>query len=299
MGYEEEAGGVEGWSDWPTWHTNLLISNDSKSYQTAWDMAKNAVRERAMGRFNLDKVAAFFSQIFRRQRNETKKFYEQNAADALEEQGEFEARQIEGKKPPPSEFGRAGDILNEAMDLMRADMGGRSGWLDPWTEPNWKEIAESWIDEVTLQQKAEEAAYQQEHPEKTPEVAENDFDKQFMKDMKIQGSKVGGKMPVINKIGFVLKGQIFARKFATPVIARKFVMAAADKWGEDFRLIAGDAEGPYGIWETPALPSRACSTPRNKGIGQSRRRRAGQHMGAGSGAAHSRASGYREPQQEL
>jgi len=99
----------------------------------------------------LDLIAKMFAEFFRKSRDQVKREFDKEIQDILEERGEFEARMIEGKKPEPS-GNRTQDILNEALDLIRSGMG--SGPLPEWKEPDWREIAERWIDEEELEQRS-------------------------------------------------------------------------------------------------------------------------------------------------
>jgi len=180
----------EGWTDWQTWYVNLLIGNSRSTHDAAMLGVRHAMASGAsrglpkQGIVNL--CARKFAERFRGIRDQAKREYEENALEARTESGEFEARQIEGKKPP-STGSRAGDVLAEAMDLIHSDMGGQSGWLEPWTEPNWAEIAENWLDETETQDRAVREE-KREAPRGEGMPVENSFDKRFMKEMGIKAS---------------------------------------------------------------------------------------------------------------
>ena len=156
----------EGWTDWQTSYVHLMMGNDRKYNDLRHRIVRGALDRtlyNAPGgqRPTSDEaiyqaVAKLFAKYFRSVRDMAKKEFDEELQDTINERGEFEARQIEGKKPEPSEHGRTGDILNEAMDLIRSDMG--SGPLPEWREPNWLEMAEWEVEEEKLQRRSAEAA---------------------------------------------------------------------------------------------------------------------------------------------
>jgi len=151
----------EGWRDWQTWYTNLLIGNERETYEAAKALTDRALDDGQGPR----QAAAEFARRFRGIRGLAKAEFEEDLQDNVAERGEFEARQVEGKAPPPSGHGRAGDILNEAIDLIRSDMG--SGPLPEWREPDWVEIAGHWMGEQRLERQQREG--RGKRPEELPE----------------------------------------------------------------------------------------------------------------------------------
>ena len=156
----------EGWTDRQTWYVYIMMGNERKYNDLTHKIVRGALDRTLYKAPGSDRpisdeaiyqtVAKLFAKYFRPIRNLAMKEFDEKLQDTLTERGEFEARQIEGKKPPPSEHGHIGDVLNEAMDLIRSDMG--SGPLPVWKEPNWLELAEWEVEEEKLQRRSAEAA---------------------------------------------------------------------------------------------------------------------------------------------
>ena len=176
----------EGWTNWQTWYLHVLIGNERKSNDTAHRIVRQALDRGLKDETAQQAVARLFSKYFNGLRNQAKAEFEENAKDALKEEGEFQARQIEGRKPPPSEHGHAGDVLNEAVDLIRSDMG--SGPIRQWKEPNWLEMATWGVEEEKLQRRSAEAAARKKVKPGEPTELPDDV-KNGLKEMGIKGSK--------------------------------------------------------------------------------------------------------------
>ena len=156
----------EGWTDWQTWYVHVMIGNERRPNDLMHRIVRGALDRTlyktpgAVGDYSDEAiykaVAKLFAKHFRYIRDMAKAEFDEGLQDTVAERGESEARQIEGKSPPPSEYGRAGDIMNEAMDLIRSDMG--SGPLPEWQEPNWLEMAEWEVEEEKTQRRSAEAA---------------------------------------------------------------------------------------------------------------------------------------------
>ncbi len=146
----------EGWTDWQTWYVHVMIGNERRPNDLMHLIVREALKSGRPDEQVYGTVARMFAKHFRRIRDMAKAEFDEGLQDTIAERGEFEARQIEGKAPPPSEYGEAGDILNQAMDLIRSDMG--SGPLPEWQEPNWLEMAEWEVEEEKTQRRSAEAA---------------------------------------------------------------------------------------------------------------------------------------------
>ena len=177
----------------------------------------------------------------------------------MQERGEFEARQIEGKTPEPT-GNRAADIFAEIIDLMKSDPGMGPGAPREWVEPNWKEIASFYMDEAELEQNYQDnlmgRTREQELP---PDITEG------LKAMGIRGAYEKKDICVCNhsrddhdekgycdccgctgytpkkskearmEVKYTLKGKKYTSNFANPKQAGSFVVKAAQKWGNDFK----------------------------------------------------------------
>ena len=252
---------VEGWTDWQTMVVYSYISNDQRDHKKAQTMALQALQQRGKGNFNLDTLANQFAQTFRKYRNQVKQQWDEEDAEALQERGEFEARQIEGKTPEPT-GNRAADIFAEIIDLMKADPGMSGGGPREWVEPNWKEIASFYMDEAELEQGYQDSLMgrtrEQELP---PDITEG------LKAMGIRGAYddhkgdvcvcshnrddhdekgycdlcgCNGYTPKKSKearmeVKYTLKGKKYTSDFANAKQAGSFVVKAATKWGNDFK----------------------------------------------------------------
>ncbi len=259
---------VEGWTDWQTMVVYSYISNDQRDQKKAQTMALRAIQQRRQGGGNLDTLANQFSRTFRKYRDQVKQQWDEEESDALQERGEFEARQIEGKTPEPT-GNQAADIFAEIMDIMKSDPGMGSGAPGEWVEPNWKEIASFYMDEAEREQNYQDILMgrtrEQELP---PDITEG------LKTMGIRGAYDDHKSKVCENCGqpiyfwekgrvwshvrlkdankcpqalpkkskeakmevkYTLKGKKFISNFANPKQAGSFVVKAAQKWGNDFK----------------------------------------------------------------
>jgi hypothetical protein len=226
MGYS-----YEGWEGgWQTWYTNLFIEQTPSSYHLVRTLGDIALRkQQKTGEPQVKKLAVELARLFQRHRNRVKKEWDEAEADALQSRGDFEARQIEGKKPPTT-GDRNMDIVNEAMDLIQADMGSPSP--QTWSEPDWIEIAANWIDIARQDQEAEqeeEGIVPGQEQGLPPDINEG------LKAMGIKGSKEAS-MAVATKVEFTLKGKRFVSSLASAGAARRFVKAANGKWGKEFKI---------------------------------------------------------------
>jgi hypothetical protein len=95
----------QGWHNWETWHTKLLIDNDEPAYRQATALGKRGLEFEKKGNFNIDRLALAFKNNFN-------KFYKQTA-----------------------------DYANENAK----EIGG--GW-HPAAQANWREIAQSYLDDA-------------------------------------------------------------------------------------------------------------------------------------------------------
>ena len=259
---------VEGWTDWQTMVVYSYISNDQRDQKKAQTMALRAIQQRRQGGGNLDTLANQFSRTFRKYRDQVKQQWDEEESDALQERGEFEARQIEGKTPEPT-GNQAADIFAEIMDIMKSDPGMGSGAPGEWVEPNWKEIASFYMDEAEREQNYQDSLMgrtrEQELP---PDITEG------LKTMGIRGAYDDHKSKVCENCGqpiyfwekgrvwshvrlkdankcpqalpkkskearmevkYTLKGKKYTSNFANPKQAGSFVVKAAQKWGNDFK----------------------------------------------------------------
>ena len=176
----------ENYKDWQTFSVDQLIFNTEALSRQARSMARNALRRRRRGKFDLEIFAHWFSRIFKKQRDETKAEYDENTRDAKDERGAYERQQLEGT-PPPSTGNKAQDVANQLWNL-GYDAGMVSGWEEPWTEPDWKEIALNWLDKEENEEAAQAAAEGKPEKEVIGMPEGTDLDKQFMKEVGIRGS---------------------------------------------------------------------------------------------------------------
>lgn len=181
----------EGWTNWETWNVALLIDNEERSNSLARQMAKSALEKRNRGQLNLDELTKQYARAFVGQERQVKKYHEDMAADARDERGKYEAKQLEGKPgltkeeiaALPSE--ERVKYISEQLGGIFYDMGGASDWEKPMQEVNWKEIAVHFLDN-----EQNESDYQAEHNGETPEVNPlSDADMAELKAMGITGSK--------------------------------------------------------------------------------------------------------------
>jgi hypothetical protein len=221
--------GYDNYRDWQTFEVHILMGNERKSYELKRKIVQQAL---AMGKSDdvtYQIVAKEFAKQFRKLRDQVKVEFDESLNDTITERGEFEARQIEGKKPTPSEFGHNGDVLNEVMDMIRSDMG--SGLLPRWEEPDWLELAECEVEQEKLERSSAKAVMQMkqqpgEDVELPPDMTEG------LKAMGIRGSKE----TVMTKVAFVLKGHKFVSSLPSAKAAGRFIKAANDKWGKEFKV---------------------------------------------------------------
>jgi len=179
----------EGWSNWETWNVNLLIDNEERTSNLARQMANVALEKRNRGQLNLDELAKQYARSFAFQERQVKKYHADQAADARDERGKYEAQQLQGKPgltkeevaalPSEERVKHIGDSLQGIF----FDMGGSSDWEKPMEPVNWKEIATHYLDI-----EAREQGYQSknEEPEMDPFTEQ---DKAEMKAMGITGRK--------------------------------------------------------------------------------------------------------------
>jgi hypothetical protein len=225
MGYEE---GYQGWENWQTWYTEELMTQSRSSYNLIWTLVNIALRtQKRTGESQVALLAKKFARLFKHYRDRVKKQWDEDEADALQARGDFEIRQIEGKKPEPTgDF--AQDWVNETWDILRGDMGMPGPRT--WTEPNWTEIATYWLDEAQTNLEAEQEAkgiVPGEEQGLPPDIT------QGLKAMGIKGSKEAS-MAVTTKVAYTLKGHRFVSALPSSSAAKRFVKAAQDKWGMDF-----------------------------------------------------------------
>ena len=226
-----------GWENWQTWYTEELITQTRSSYKLIWTLSNIALRkQKKTGEPQVARLASEFARLFKRYRNQVKKEWDEAEADALQERGDFEARQIEGKKPEPT-GDVAKDWVENVWDILKADMGTPAPRT--WTEPNWTEIATYWLDEAQTNLESEQEAegiVPGEEQGLPQDITEG------LKAMGIKGSKEA-RMAVTTKVAFTLKGHRFVSSLPSPAATKRFVKAAQDKWGMDFSTKNdGDAE---------------------------------------------------------
>lgn len=70
-----------GWHNWETWHTKLLIDNDQNLHNTYRNLSANAIKRAKGGEVNIARLADQMSKVLARAKDETKAFYEQNARE--------------------------------------------------------------------------------------------------------------------------------------------------------------------------------------------------------------------------
>ena len=246
----------EGWTNQQTWNVHVMMGNDRKPNDLMHKIVRGALdgtlyKTPGAARVHSDEaiyqaVAKLFAKYFRPIRDNAKKEFDENLRDTIAERGEFEARQIEGKNPPPSEHGPQGDILNQAMDLIRGDMG--SGPLPEWEEPNWLEIAKWEVEEEKLQRSSAEAAKRKKvHPGEDVELP--DDMKEGLREMGIKGSKADRVWETMFKGGPADTGKRPRGKM------EPFELwdPRADKWYEDLSYL--DKPRTEGSRWNPRIPA--------------------------------------------
>src|SRR5271157_20178 len=162
----KQAADFWGYSDWVTGHTALMINNESAAYSTLKNLVRNALKKKMAPK----ELAAQFARFFKKQAEESKEFYAENAQGARDQRGQWERKQLEGVVPTGNKVKDIGDKL---MGLYY-EMGGESDWeREPAGEVDWEEIA-------TSEMESERA----ENPEKYPKT--NKEDDKLMKGMGIK-----------------------------------------------------------------------------------------------------------------
>lgn len=162
---EKRAADYWGYDDWITGHTALLINNESAAYSTLKNLVRNALKKKMTPK----ELAAQFARFFKKQAQDSKQFYAENAQGSRDQRGEWERKQLEGVQP-------SGDKVRDIGDKLMGiyyEMGGESDWEQPSGEVNWEEIA-------TSEMESERA----ENPEKYPKT--NKEDDKLMKGMGIK-----------------------------------------------------------------------------------------------------------------
>lgn len=167
----------EGWTNWSTWHVNLLIDNTEASYSTKRRLVQNALRKG----ITLDQLASQFSRMFHKQYKETKEFHDNNALDAKDERSRIESKRLETLYGEPQSSGNQIQDIVDGLMGVGYEMGMKNGWEEPFEEVNWREIAEH-----ALENEREEGSVPEEK-QKAPEFSKEDKD--YLAEMKIKGSK--------------------------------------------------------------------------------------------------------------
>lgn len=72
----------QGWHNWETWHTALLIDNDQQANNQAMALGKRGLHFQQKGNFNIDRLALAFKNNFNKFYKETADYAKQNAEDS-------------------------------------------------------------------------------------------------------------------------------------------------------------------------------------------------------------------------
>ena len=78
---ERETAQYQGWTDWETWHVNLLAENDEPTYRQGLAMAKACLKYEAKGRFDMARAVQGFKRTFHTAWMETKAFAHANVVE--------------------------------------------------------------------------------------------------------------------------------------------------------------------------------------------------------------------------
>jgi hypothetical protein len=181
MGLAKMAADYFGYDDWITGHTALMINNDPSGLSTLHNLVRNALKKK-MGPKQL---AGQLAKFFKRFADQSKEFYEENAADARDRRGKHESEQLEGVVKAPS-----GDKARDFVDSitnMWYDQGGQSDWEQPSGEVNWEEIASTEMENEVV-----------ENPDKYPKT--NKEDDKMLKDMGIKVESLKAAAAVLRKV---------------------------------------------------------------------------------------------------
>lgn len=176
------AGDFWGYDGWITGHTALMINNDSVPYTTLKRLVRNALKKKMSPK----ELAAQLARFFKKQAQESAKFYAENAADARGQRGKYEQQQLEGKPPEPS-GNKARDVVEQLTGLWY-EGGGRSGWEEPVGEVDWEDIAASEMEKERA-----------ENPKAYPQTSERD-DK-FVKSVGIKMESLKAAKAALAKVG--------------------------------------------------------------------------------------------------
>jgi hypothetical protein len=104
----------------------------------------------------IDQLTNQFSRMFNAQEQETRQFYEDNAADARDERRAHERHQLESTEPES----RGDPHKDKVRDMAErpkpfCDTGGHRSWEEPMGEVNWREIAWSAAEDEEMKMRAQ------------------------------------------------------------------------------------------------------------------------------------------------
>jgi len=177
----------QGWANFTTWHVAELI--DGEQGKLARSMGAHALKFRAKGNFNLDRLAQQFSHTFRKQYKETAEQWRNNELDARDERAKYEER----KRNPLTEEQIAAMTVEQvgkyyADQLMGPFYEMEGGYKsEPLPVCDWHEIAAYFLDKAE-----EEARWDRDHNVNAPlepEIKMSPEDAEELKRMGITGSK--------------------------------------------------------------------------------------------------------------
>ncbi len=175
------AGDYWGYDNWVTGHTALMINNESVPYSTLKRLVRNALKKQMSPK----ELATQLARFFKKQAQESAKFYAENAADARGERGKYEKQQLEGTQPEPS-GNKARDVVDQLVGLWY-EHGGQSDWEAPVGEVDWEDIASS-------EMESERA----ENPKAYPQTSKED--EKFMKGVGIKMESLKAAKAALAKV---------------------------------------------------------------------------------------------------
>ena len=70
-----------GWTNWETWHVNVLAENDEPTYRAGLAMAQACLKFKAKGTFDLGRAVLGFKRTFHKAWMETKRFAHNNVLE--------------------------------------------------------------------------------------------------------------------------------------------------------------------------------------------------------------------------
>jgi hypothetical protein len=131
----------DGWTDKQTHDLNLYIDQERDTNKIRVDLGKAALEQGWSAEELAERLKKFMQKPYRMVKRE----FEEAAQETRDDRGAHERRQLTGE-PLPSTGRHNEDIINQLWDF-RHEVG-MAGEEQPWTEPNWVEIAQFAIDEA-------------------------------------------------------------------------------------------------------------------------------------------------------